>query len=161
MVGCACLLGGCSLAAHTHAAHATDIREGKVHPTIKRVKTGLQFSLLYWPWHTLMLGSGGVSSWLHVVDVTALVCQHMLVDTLSQLEVLTKLSAVVFGGSSQLIRAIEGMVMKVGSVRRSLPAQACRGARRAGQRPPRRGARGRRGAPERERQSARARERDK
>jgi hypothetical protein len=90
-----------------------DVRTGKVQPEKKTAKLGLQLSLLYWPWHALMLGTGGVSTVVHVVDVVALLCQHKLMETLNQLEILSKLASQLVG-TSAIIQALESLLMQAG-----------------------------------------------
>lgn len=94
--------------------HAREIRTGTIPTEWKQAKTGLQVSLLYWPWHALSIGMP-IPTYMIVVDIIALVCQNVLMDTLKRFEVLTALITRIFG-TSQLMVAIENLLLHAGSV---------------------------------------------
>ena len=93
--------------------HAQDIRTGKIPTEWKQFKTGLQLSLLYWPWHAIVVGTGGISTYMIVIDIVALVCQNMLMETLKKFEVLTAVISRVFG-TSEMMKAVENLIFRAG-----------------------------------------------
>jgi hypothetical protein len=94
--------------------HSQEIRTGKIPKEWKQAKTGLQVSLLYWPWHALILGMP-IPTYMIIVDIIALLCQTMLMDTLQRFEVLAALISRIFG-ASQMMVAIENLLLRAGSV---------------------------------------------
>ena len=93
--------------------HAEDIRTGKIPTEWKQLKTGLQYSLLYWPWHAILIGTGVIATHMIVVDIVALLCQNLLMDTLKKFEVLTAVMSRVFG-TSEMMNTLQNLIFRAG-----------------------------------------------